>query len=81
MKISKDVYLESDASIFERQCALIENTIKDVEKIDRIVDPFDGSILQYYKSNNNNILVINDEEMGLIEVRSDFKLDPQSYIS
>lgn len=64
---------EADEDIFFKQCKAIEKHIKPLEK-GKLLDDVDGSKIQLYNHNNNEIKVVNSLYANELYVESEIEL-------
>ena len=60
--------------LFYKQCAAIEKHIPNLRK-ESMLEDVDGSLIQSYYLENEQILVINDEDFGLV-VNTNIDIEP-----
>ena len=66
---------QADVDVFNQQCGAIEKVVKGLTKQDVLLD-VDGSLIQVYEINNQQIKVYNSYYVNAVYVVSDFDLEP-----
>jgi|GEM_PF-1129196 len=69
-----NICTEADAMVFNNQCKALEMYIPNLRKTKRLID-VDGSIMQRYDLDGNEVAVYNDEQIGAVYVKSSVKLE------
>lgn len=69
------IYMEADPDIFERQCRALERNIPGLLVGKRLTD-VDGSVVQRYQLQGNDVLVFNDVRVNAVYVKSTVALEP-----
>lgn len=69
-----NIHKQADNGKFKDACKKIENNIKDLNIEKPLID-VDGSIIQIYKSGNDEIKVYNDYEVDAVYIDSEVNLD------
>ncbi len=64
----------ADNLAFKDACIKLESTVKNLKKVNFLID-VDGTLIQIYNLNNNEIKIINDYEVDAVYIDSDISLD------
>lgn len=62
----------ADEEIYKKQCKAIEKRFN--LKPEKILEDVDGSLISVYRYHDKEILVINDEDTGIVQVKSEIEL-------
>lgn len=72
-KYDYTIYPENNPTKFKDVCSLIESSHPELSKDDLLVD-VDGSTIQIYGSEPNEVIVYDDYVIGAVYVKSDIDL-------
>ncbi len=61
--------------LFQKQCVALEKHIPGLLKGDSLQD-VDGTSIQRYQLGGQNLVVVNDYEIGALYIESDFNIEP-----
>lgn len=62
----------ADKEIYRKQCKAIEKRFNI--KSEKELEDVDGSLISVYRYDDKEILVINDEDTGIVQVKSEIEL-------
>jgi hypothetical protein len=62
----------ADEEIYRKQCKAIEKRFNI--KPENVLEDVDGSLISVYHYDDKEILVINDEDIGIVQVKSEIEL-------
>ena len=62
----------ADEEIYRKQCQAIEKRFNI--KPENVLEDVDGSLISVYHYDDKEILVINDEDTGIVQVKSEIEL-------
>lgn len=62
----------ADEEIYRKQCKSIEKRFNI--KPENVLEDVDGSLISVYHYDDKEILVINDEDIGIVQVKSEIEL-------
>lgn len=69
------VYPATNEKLFYKQCARLEERIAGLKNLRLLEDP-DGTLIQLYRHPKGEVDVYNDEDVGMLYVKSGFDLKP-----